>query len=154
VWIAIPLDGLTERRPDRLELSPDARAPIVWHFRDGDLSGRLLNVLGWLNGGLVTMSTQGTLYVHQNGGEVSALYLPGIRHPVDLGPKPPRTLSPDKRKRPLYPQTWPPTAVHQVIRRRLRTIVVLSQDALLGELTGAPPSGPHTPAASQPTAGG
>jgi hypothetical protein len=143
-WLALELDGLassklalsglTARRPERLELSPDARAPVVWRFRDADLSGRLLSVVGWLDGGLVSVSTAGTLYVAASGGEARALYLPGAGQTVTLGKSPPRTLVTDGRKKPLYPPEWPAGAVSCVIRRRLRTIVVLAKDAMLAEL--------------------
>ncbi|MFI5399644.1 MAG: hypothetical protein ACHQZQ_01155 [SAR324 cluster bacterium] len=138
-WIAIAPDGFTERRPVGLELSPHPRSPIVWRFRDGDLHGSLLNVAGWLEGGLVSVSTRGTLYVRTVGGEARALYLPGPAVHVDLGPKPPRTLAAGERNTPLFPDTWPKTAVRQVIRRRLRTVIVLAEDTLLAELDGKTP---------------
>ena len=124
----------------------------MWKFRDGDLNGRVLNVVGWLEGGMVSMSTNGTLYLAGSGESTKALYMPGHGQHVDLGSKPPRTLPANGRKKPLFPDAWPRSAIRQVIRRRLKTIVVLSQEALFSELNGtsahmdAPESKPHATA--------
>ena len=139
-WIAIAPHGLVERRPEKLELTPNPRSPIVWRFRDGDLRGRLLNVVGWLEGGLVSVSSAGTMYVRTAGNEAQALYFPGHAVHVELGPKPPRVQTAAGRRQPLFPATWPAHAVRQVIRRRLRTIVVLAEDALLAEFDAKKPS--------------
>lgn len=139
VWIGLERDRFEEeRQPVRLELIPGPRSPVVWRFREQERGepGRLLNVVGWLEGGLVAVSTRGTLYVRKDKGGTLALYLPDAPKRVELGTKPPKILSPEGRKKPLYPQTWPKHAVRQTIRHRFRTIVVLDADALLGELRG------------------
>jgi hypothetical protein len=157
-----------ERRLEGLDLAPHPRSPIVWRFRYGDAAERsreaqtaaaglsheaqpfgreaqtasggcLLNVVGWLEGGLVSVSTNGTLYVRESGSEAKALYLPGPAVHVDLRPKPPRILQAEGRKEPLFPDTWPKDAVRQVIRRRLRTVIVLAKETLLAELDGGTP---------------
>lgn len=94
----------------------------------------MLNVVGWLEGGMVSVSTRGTLYLCKGESGRLAVYLPDPPKRIQLGPKAPVTLSQDGRKKPLYPRTWPRQAVHLVIRHRLRTIVILDTDALLKEL--------------------
>jgi len=141
VWIGLNPDRFDRRRPSRgLELSPTPRSPIVWRYRDPDdgSQGRLLNVVGWLNGGMVSVSTRGTLYLHQGGGTDLALYLPEAPKDIELGPKPPKVLSPQGRKKPRVPPQWPKEAVPQVIRHRFRTILLLNEDLLLDELRDSP----------------
>lgn len=89
---------------------------------------------------MVSVATGGTLYVRGAGGEAQALYFPGHSVHVDLGPKPPRSLPVEGRKVPLVPPHWPRPAVRQVIRHRLRTVIVLEDEALLAELGGANPA--------------
>ncbi len=140
-WIGLEPDRFEEeRQPARLDLMPGPRSPIVWRFREqeGGAPGRLLNVVGWLEGGLVSVSTRGTLYLRKDKGGTLALYLPDAPKRVELGTKPPKILSPEGRKKPLYPDTWPKHAVRQAIRYRFRTIVVLDADALLAELRSGP----------------
>lgn len=123
----------------RLDLSPTPRSPVVWRYRDPDgREGRLLNVVGWLDGGLVSVSTRGTLYLRKGGGMDLALYLPEAPKRVELGPKPPKVLSPEGRKKPLVPPQWPKEAVRQVIRYRLRTILLLNEDLLVDDLRNSP----------------
>jgi hypothetical protein len=150
-WIAIARDGFAERRADGIELSPHPRSPIVWRFRDGAAGGLLLNVPGWLEGGMVSVATSGTLYVRTSGSGAQALYFPGRAVHVELGPKPPRTLPTEGRKVPLYPEAWPKNVVRQVIRHRLRTVIVLAEEALLAELggTAAAPAASRGPAETQ-----
>jgi hypothetical protein len=136
LWIGLERDRFdAELRLAKLDLVPEKRSPIVWRFREGEgETGRLLNVLGWLEGGMVSVSTRGTLYFKKTESGPLALFLPDTPKRLELGNKPPKTLSPDGRKKPLYPLSWPRQAVQRVIRHRLRTIVVLDADALLDEL--------------------
>ncbi len=136
LWIGLERERFdAELQPSRLELIPEKRSPVVWQYRsDEGETGRLLNVLGWLEGGMVSVSTRGTLYRKRGERGPLALFLPEAPKPLDLGAKPPKTLSPDGRKKPLYPAAWPKQAVQRVIRHRFRTIVVLDADTLLNEL--------------------
>ena len=97
---------------------------------------------------MVSVATTGTLYVRTAGGEAQALYFPGHSVHVDLGPKPPRTLPVEGRKVPLVPPSWPKHAVRQVIRHRLRTVIVLAEAALLADLAGTGAVTAPAPAAS------
>jgi hypothetical protein len=142
VWIALERDRFEEERHvARLDLRPDPRSPIVWRFHDresGD-SGRLLNVAGWLEGGLVSVSTRGTLYVRRTPRGTLALFLPDAPKRVILGDKAPRSVPTEGRRNPLFPEAWPNGAVRLVIRHHLRTLVVLDVEALLHELHGSSP---------------
>jgi hypothetical protein len=139
VWIALERHRFAEERQvARLDLRPEPRAPLVWRFHDPEAgtSGRLLNVAGWLDGGLVSVSTRGTLYLRRVGRESLALFLPDAPKRIALGDKPPRTLATAGRRKPLFPDAWPKEAVRQVIRHRFRTIAVLDAEALLKALGG------------------
>ncbi len=141
VWVGLNPDRFDgERRSTRLDLSPTPRSPLVWRYRDpkGGDQGRLLNVVGWLDGGLVSVSTRGTLYLRKGGGTTLALYLPEAPRRVDLGTKAPRILSPAGRKKPLIPPAWPKEVVRQAIWHRFRTILVLNEDMLVEDLRNSP----------------
>jgi len=123
-----------------LELSPTSRSPVVWSYRDpkDGGQGRLLNVAGWLNGGMVSVSARGTLYLRKGGQAALALYLPESPKRIALGKKPPQVLSPEGRKEPLFPPRWPKNVVRQAIGHRFRTIVLLDEDLLFEELRNSP----------------
>jgi hypothetical protein len=119
--------------PAGFQLQPVARSPILWSFSDAHsgLQGRLLNVLGLLDGGVMSIAAAGLVYMLERGGETLGLYLPTVARTVQLPVQGLKEVNPAKTRKPLYPEQWPKAAVSRVIRYRLRSIAILDEAYLL-----------------------
>ena len=123
-------------------LDPVDGFPVIWRFtpQDGGRPMQVLNVLGLLNGGAISISIHGTLYETRDRGRLTGLYLPGVPKTVTFGEKPPKVLSPEKYKKPLFPSSWPTEAVAQVVRHRFRPLVILEPSFFLAQIHRLAPS--------------
>jgi hypothetical protein len=117
-------------------LDPIEGFPVVWRFThpEGGRPAVVINVLGLLNGGPISISTRGSLYEARDKGRLVGLFMPGAAKGYDLGAMRHKVLAPEKYKKPLYPTAWPKEAVAQVVRARFRTWIVLDPAWLLAQI--------------------
>jgi hypothetical protein len=135
--LALPVEPFRRIfRPTGCRLDPIEGFPVVWQFTEGKggRSGVVLNVLGFLNGGAMSISSRGWLYETERDGRQVALFLPGSPKRMRLSETRYKVLAPEPAGAPLFPAAWPKEAVLRVIRARFRTIVVLNAEFLLAQV--------------------
>ncbi len=154
--LALPVESFRRIfRPAGCRLDPIEGFPVVWQYSEVEpgRGGAVLNVAGFLNGGTMSISSRGWLYEAERDGCSVALFLPGSPKRLHLGETRHRVLAPSPGGKPLVPESWPKEAVKQVIRVRLRTIVVLDAAFLLAQVPRLPApaiASVPTPAAEPP----
>jgi hypothetical protein len=140
--LALPVEPFRRiLRPTGCRLDPIDGFPVVWRFTEGQggQSGVVLNVLGFLNGGAMSISSRGWLYETERDGHPVALFLPGGPKRMRLSETRYKVLTAEAGGAPLFPAAWPKEAVLRVIRVRFRTIIVLNAEFLLAQVPRLPP---------------
>ena len=116
------------------EISQVEGATEVWNFRNSasGQKGRLLNVNGFLNEALNSISTQGRAYMITRQEFTLALFFPGKPRRIKLNQSRYKTV-PIEEKKPIPPH-WPREMVTRVIRLRFSNIFILDESFLLQQI--------------------
>jgi hypothetical protein len=116
------------------QIQPTDQSGWVWEFQRPDSGGpgRLLHVEGFLSGGGVTISVEGTAYMITRQHFTLALAFPSAPRNMWLSDSNHKVLPKDDEL--SLPAGWPRELVAKVIRSRFRKVVIIDESFLLQKI--------------------
>ncbi|MDH5751371.1 MAG: hypothetical protein OEZ59_03000 [Deltaproteobacteria bacterium] len=108
-------------------LVPVEGSTVVWNFVNaaGGMRGRMIDVEGALHNQPIALNSQVRAYMITRQDFTLALLLSGSPWRLNLNDVRYKVVAPGKK--PMFPPQWPEGAITQVIRHRLRNILVLDE---------------------------